>query len=171
MSVHRSYFSKNNTIIVSSFTNTGKSPYTELYFGSANDVVSPLGYSRYIFDLDLTDLKDKFESGIISSACTSFSGITHKLKMTNTSSFDKSLLNGSIWDGRLRATSFDLNLIRIPKTSGSTGAPQTWDNGVGSDFYDVQNTSNFSNGLLTPIMLPDNKSFSQRPSNWFQRTT
>jgi hypothetical protein len=171
MSVHRSYFSRNNTILLSSFTNTGKSPYTELYFGTANDVISSVGYSRFIFDLDLTELIKKFSSGVISSACTSFSGITHKLKMTNTLSFDKSLINDSMWDGRLRATSFDLNLIRIPKTSGSTGEPQFWDGGVGSDFYDVRNTTNFTNGLLTPIMLPDNKSYSQRPSNWFQTTT
>ena len=109
MSVHRSYFSRNNTILLSSFTNTGKSPYTELYFGTANDVISSVGYSRFIFDLDLTELIKKFSSGVISSACTSFSGITHKLKMTNTLAFDKSLINGSMWDGRLRATSFDLN--------------------------------------------------------------
>ena len=172
MSVHRSYFSKNNTIIVSSFTNTGKSPYTELYFGSANDVVSPLGYSRYIFDLDLTDLKDKFESGIISSACTSFSGITHKLKMTNTSSFDKSLLNGSIWDGRLRATSFDLNLLRIPLTSGSTGDSQLWDEGVGYDYYDVKKTTNTQFAQFSPTnFTPGDNSYSQRPSNFYQRTT
>ena len=171
MSIHRSYFSKNNTILVSSFTNTGKSPYTELYFGSANDVVSPVGYSRYLFDLDLTSLLEKFSSGVISTGCTSFSGITHKLIMTNTSAFDKSLINDSMWDGRQRATSFDLNLIRIPKTSGSTGDPQTWDGGVGSDFYDIKNTTNYTNGLLTPIALPTNKSYSQRPSNWYQRTT
>ena len=171
MSIHRSYFSKNNTILVSSFTNTGKSPYTELYFGSANDVASPVGYSRYLFDLDLTSLIEKFSTGIISTGCTNFSGITHKLIMTNTSAFDKSLINDSMWDGRQRATSFDLNLIRIPKTSGSTGGPQTWDGGVGSDFYDVKNTTNYTNGLLTPLALPNNKSYSQRPSNWYQRTT
>ena len=171
MSTHRSYFSKNNTILNNSFTNTGKAPYTEIYFGSAIDVISPLGYSRFIFDLDLTELINKFSSSTISTGCTGFNGISHKLKMTNTSSFDKELINTEMWNGRLRATSFDLNLVRIPKISGSTGDSQTWDNGVGSDYYDVKNTTNFSNGLLTPIMLPDNKSFSQRPSNWYQRTT
>jgi hypothetical protein len=97
--------------------------------------------------------------------------MTHILRMTNTSSFDKSLLNGQMWDGRLRATSFDLNLIRIPKTSGATGSPQTWDEGVGSDYYDVRNTRNYYNGLLAPIALPENDSYSQRPSNWYQRNT
>jgi len=171
MSIHRSYFKRNNTILNDSFTNTGRAPYTELYFGSAKDVISPKGFSRFIFDLDLTSLIDKISSGVISTGCTNFSQIKHILRMTNTSSFDKNLLNTEMWDGRLRATSFDLNLIRIPKTSGNTGDPQYWDEGVGSDYYDVKKTSNTSNGLLTPIMLPENRSYSQRPSNWFQTTT
>lgn len=171
MSIHRSYFSKNNTIQYRSFTNVGRAPYTELYFGSANDVLSSPGYSRFIFDLDLTELIEKFNSGLISTACTNFNGITHKLKMTNTSSFDERYLNTEMSNGRLRATSFDLELHRIPKTSGQTGNPQNWDEGVGNDYYYVKNTSNYSNGLLTPIALPDDKSYSQRPSNWYQSTT
>lgn len=171
MSIHRSYFSKNNTIFYNSFTNVGLAPYTEIYFGSAMDVISPVGYSRFIFDLNLTNLIEKFSTGVISTGCTGFSGITHTLRMINTSTFDKSLLNSEMWNGRLRATSFDLNLIRIPKVSGDTGSPQSWDEGVGSDYYDIQNTRNFSNGLLTPIALPQNRSYSQRPSNWYQRTT
>jgi len=171
MSIHRSYFSKNNTIQYRSFTNTGRAPYTELYFGSANDVLSSPGYSRFIFDLDLTELISKINSNIISTACTNFNGITHKLKMTNTSSFDERYLNTEMSNGRLRATSFDLELHRIPKTSGQTGEPQNWDEGVGSDFYYVKNTTNYSNGLLTPIALPEDKSYSQRPSNWYQPNT
>ena len=171
MSIHRSYFSKNNTIQYKSFTNTGRAPYTELYFGSATDVLSSPGYSRFIFDLDLSELINKINSNIVSTACTNFNGITHKLKMTNTSSFDESYLNTEMSNGRLRATSFDLELHRIPKTSGQTGNPQSWDEGVGSDYYYVKNTTNYSNGLLTPIVLPDDKSYSQRPSNWYQPTT
>jgi hypothetical protein len=91
--------------------------------------------------------------------------------MTNTSSFDKSLLNDTTSTGRRRATSFDLILFRIPLTSGTTGNPQSWDEGVGYDYYNVTKTLNSSNGLLTPIALPQDKSFSQRPSNWFQTTT
>ena len=37
MSIHKSYFSKNNTIQFSSFTNTGLAPYTELYFPLTKD--------------------------------------------------------------------------------------------------------------------------------------
>lgn len=171
MSIHRSYFSRNNTIQVNSVTNTGQSPWTELYFGSASDVISNKGYSRFIFDLDLTLLQQKITGNTISTGCTGFSGITHTLRMTNTSAFDRELLNDTTSTGRRRATSFDLILFRIPLTSGSTGAEQTWDEGVGYDYYNVTNTLNTNNGLLTPVALPLDKSFSQRASNWYQRTT
>jgi len=54
--------------------------------------------------------------------------------MTNTSSFDEDLLNTSMSNGRMRATSFDLILFRIPDTSGQFGDPQYWDEGVGYDY-------------------------------------
>ena len=112
MSVHFSYFSRNNTLLSNSYTNTGRAPYTQLYFGASLDTLSESAFSRFIFDLDLTDLIQKISDGVISTGCTGFSGITHTLKMVNTSSFDRA---------QLRATSFDLNLIRIPLTSGNTG--------------------------------------------------
>ena len=52
MSVHKSYLSKNNTIIYNSTTNTGLNPVTELFFGRADNVLSTPGYSRFIFDID-----------------------------------------------------------------------------------------------------------------------
>ena len=171
MSIHRSYFKKNNTLLLNSFTNTGKSPYTELYFGTANDQISSTGFSRFIFDLDFSQLVSKIQNKIISTGCTSFSSMTHTLRMTNTSSFDLELLNSTTSSGRRRATSFDLILFRIPLTSGNTGSAQTWDEGVGYDFYDVQRTISQPNGLLSPVLLPEDKSYSQRPSNWYQGTT
>ena len=133
MSIHRSYFNRNNTIQYNSFTNTGKSPWTELYFGDAPDSISPRGFSRFIFDLDLSLLIEKINDKVISTGCTGFSGITHTLRMTNTSSFDNDLLNDTTSNGRRRATSFDLVLFRIPLTSGDTGSSQSWDEGVGYD--------------------------------------
>ena len=172
MSIHLSYFSKNNTILSNSYVNTGKSPYTQLYFGSSDTVIASPGYSRFIFDLDLSQLVGKIQDKTISTGCVGFSGITHTLRMTNTSSFDKEALSNEYTSqGRLRATSFDLILFRIPLTSGTTGTAQLWDEGVGYDYYDVQRTLNSSNGLLSPIALPQDKSYSQRPSNWFQKTT
>lgn len=162
MSVHFSYFSRNNTLLSGSFTNTGKAPYTQLYFGASLDTLRNSAYSRFIFDLDLTDLITKIQSGLISTGCTGFNNMTHKLKMVNTSSFDRA---------QLRATSFDLNLIRIPLTSGATGTPQTWDEGVGYDYYDVKNTANSQFGQLSPTNFTDDLSYSQRPSNFYQRST
>jgi hypothetical protein len=60
---------------------------------------------------------------------------------------------------RRRATSFDLILFRIPQVSGTTGGAQVWDEGVGYDYYDV----------VTEV--PNDKNYSDRPSNWIQTTT
>jgi hypothetical protein len=76
----------------------------ELFYGNGG-VADPTGYSRFIFDLDLELLKQKILTGVISLDCQ-ISGMRHTLKMTNTSYFDKDLLNTSTPDGRLRATSF-----------------------------------------------------------------
>ena len=157
MSIYRSYFDKSDTIIYNSYTNTGRNPIVELFYGRANNSSAPIGYSRYLFSLDLTGLTQNISQGYISGGCNNT--LTHTLKMTNTSFFDKDLLNDTTSQGRRRATSFDLVLLRIPKYSGSTGISQSWDSGVGYDYYDFGVTN-----------LND-RSFSQRPSNWFERTT
>jgi len=64
MSINNSYFSRNNTIIYNSFTNTGRNPVTELFFGTTAISQFPLGYSRFIFDLDLDLLKSKIADNI-----------------------------------------------------------------------------------------------------------
>jgi hypothetical protein len=152
MSIHKSYFNKSNTIIYNSYSNTARNPIVELFFGRLSNIAIPFGFSRYIFNLDLFSLQTKISENIISTGCTGFSNITHKLKMTNTSSFDMDLINDTTSQGRRRATSFDLILFRIPQN-------QYWDSGVGYDYY------NFGVSNL------NDKSFSERPSNWFERTT
>jgi len=159
MSILRSYVNKNNTIISNSYVNTGRNPVIELNFGASDYIVPNYGYSRLLFDLDLELLRQNIAEGIISTGCTT--GMTHVLQMTNTSSFDNELLNTFMSNERRRATSFDLILFRIPKTSGSTGNPQFWDEGVGFDYTYQPVVSQFS----------DNVPFSERPSNWFQTTT
>jgi hypothetical protein len=151
MSINNSYFSKNNTIISNSLTNTGRNPVTELFYGSLATSQYPNGYSRFIFDLDLTLLQEKVSDGTISSTCTDV--MTHTLRMVNTSTFSLETLNTSTSQGRLRATSFDLVLFRIPNN-------QMWDEGVGYDFADL--IYEYSNS---------DKNFSIRPSNWIQTTT
>ena len=157
MSIHNSYFSRNNTIVYNSYVNTGRNPVMQLYYGDGG-LVNPVGYSRFIFDIDLTSLREKIAQGIISTNCLN-SEMIHTLKMTNTSSFNNELLNTSMPDGSMRATSFDLILFRIPPVNFDPTLPQTWDEGVGYDFYDI------------PEPLGPNRSYSVRPSNWFERTT
>jgi hypothetical protein len=157
MSINKSYFSRNNTIISNSYTNTGRNPVTELFFGTTTVTQYPLGYSRFIFDLNLDLLREKISNGTISSTCSS---MNHTLRMINTSTFDKELLNTTTSQGRLRATSFDLVLLRIPPIDFDQNQPQRWDEGVGYDFAD-----------LIYQYSPFDRNFSTRPSNWYETTT
>jgi hypothetical protein len=158
MSINNSYFSKNNTLISKSFTNTGRNPVTELFFGTTAVSQYPIGYSRFIFNLDLSLLLEKIAEGTITTGCTD--NMTHTLRMVNTSTFDIELLNTSTSQGRIRATSFDLILFRIPYINDNQDTPQIWDEGVGYDFADL--LYEYSNS---------DKNFSNRPSNWYQTTT
>ena len=159
MSILRSYYNKNNTIISNSLVNTGRNPVMQLFFGGDLATFAPRGFTRFIFDLDLDLLRENLESGVISTGCTT--GMTHTLTMTNSSFFDIDLLNTTTSDGSRRATSFDLILFRIPQYSGTTGSGQTWDEGVGFDYVSNKAIAEFS----------ENVPYSTRPSNWFQRTT
>jgi hypothetical protein len=157
MSIHNSYFNRNNTILSNVHTNTGRSPITELYFGTTTAQNPSVSISRFIFDLDINSLQEKYNDGIISVECTT--GLTHTLIMRNTASFDVGLLNTLIpSENRARGTSFDLVLFRIPNTTIVDGSPQLWDEGVGYDYVDI--VSNF-----------EDVTFSDRPSNWYQTTT
>jgi hypothetical protein len=158
MSINNSYFSRNNTIISNSFTNTGRNPVTELFYGTTAVTQYPIGYSRFIFDLDLSLLFEKVNNGTISTTCPD--GLVHSLRMTNTSNFTKELLNTFTSQGRRRATSFDLILFRIPFVNNDPSLPQLWDEGVGYDFADL--VYEYSN---------TDRNFSNRPSNWYETTT
>jgi hypothetical protein len=169
MSILRSYIDKNNTIISDSYVNTGRNPIVELNFGASDYIIPNYGYTRYLFNLDLDLLRENITTGVISTDCTS--GMTHVLSMTNTSSFDNELTNTFMTNERRRASSFDLILFRIPKTSGDTGNPQYWDEGVGYDYSDFNLNHNTPYGGSTPITYVDSRAYSTRPSNWYQTTT
>ena len=138
MSYFRSYFEKNNTIIKNSQVNTAKNPNTEIFYGS--------GFSKFIFKVDLTDLKSKIDNGdyVVNS------NTKHYLKMTNTIFGDEAFLGQKRGSGRERATSFDLIIFKIT---------EYWDEGVG---FDYEQAYDFTTG---------NETFDERPSNWFNRTT
>jgi hypothetical protein len=165
MSIHKSYFSKNNTIIYNSSGNTGLNPVSELFFGRTNNTLSSPGFSRFIFDIDLSQLQSKINSGVIYTG----SQMTHVLKMTNTLMFNYDLLNTTTTDNRRRASSFDLYLYRIPKVD-LTGTTQTWDEGVGYDYYDTTNLQSSNASLTTSNNRDNDKNYSNRPSNWYTRS-
>ena len=172
MSIHRSYFKKNNTIIAYSHVNTAKNPVTQLFYGKSPEPscvftgfsgdscnnqtgftsVHHQGFSRFIFDVDLDDLKTKINSCCIELSAT---GTTHCLKMTNTSNFDDKLLNDKVLiNDTRRATSFDLILFKA--LSG-----HSWDEGVGYDYL-------VPDGMFEPEF---DITHSTRPSHWFSATT
>lgn len=169
MSIFRSYISKNNTLISNSLTNTGRNPVTEISFGASDYLIPNYGYSRFIFDLDLTKLLNNINDGVISTGCTD--NMTHFFQMTNTSSFDEQLINSKMTTGRRRSTSFDLILFRIPKTEDLYGVPQYWDGGVGYDFNEFNLAVVNNQGGGSPLTYIDDRSYSTRPSNWYQTTT
>lgn len=139
--VIKTYFDRNNTIVKNSNVNTGLSPISELFYGGDTTIGQ---YSRFLFHFDETRLVNLYTGGTF----TDLTKLKHTLRMTNTSSFDKSLLNGT-YGSQERATSFDLIIFKIN---------QDWDNGVG---YDYQPT-NYVNG--------DN-AFSNGASNWISAQT
>ncbi len=138
MSYFRSYFNKNNTLIKDSQVNTAKNPNTEIFYGS--------GFSKYIFRVNLDDLKSKVDSGefVLNS------NTRHYLNLTNTIFGDESLKGVKRGTGRERTTSFDLIVFKIS---------EFWDEGVG---FDYEQAYDYTSG---------NETFDQRPSNWFNRTT
>ena len=166
MSIYRSYFNRNNTLISNSTTNTGQNPVVELSFGASDYLIPNYGFSRFIFDIDLTGMRNLISTGVISTACTN--NMIHTLQMRNTSSFED-LLNTKMTNGRRRATSFNLILFRIPKTSGDTGNIQYWAEGVGYDYNEFNLAVNNSQGGGSPLTYIDDRSYSSRPSNWTKR--
>jgi hypothetical protein len=167
MSINNSYFSRNNTIVYGNYVNTGRNPVTELFFGFEKDLLSSPGFSRFIFNINKDLLFEKVNQGIISFNCSD--DIKHRLCLKNTCSFDKELLNEINTSGRRRATSFDLFLFRIPQKNSIQ--EQNWDEGVGYDYTNSTKTINTSNSNQISKGISTDKSYSDRPSNWFQTTT
>lgn len=139
MSYFRSYFEKNNTIIKNSQVNTAKNPTTEIFYGS--------GFSKFIFKVDFTELKNKVESGeyVIDD------NTKHTLHLTNTIFGDETFLGAKRGTGRQRTNSFDIIVFKVT---------EFWDEGLGFDYED--GGYDFTTG---------NETFDERPSNWFNRTT
>ena len=141
---HRTYFDKNNTIIRNTYTNTGRNPISELFYGGSLSTGSTK-YSRYIFHFSLSDLISKYEDKTFAD----ITKLSHKIKLFNTSQFK--LKTDAEERGAARATSFDLILFSIP---------QYFDEGVG---YDYEVFVSKESSL--------NDTFKVTPSNWYERTS
>jgi hypothetical protein len=141
--VIKTYFDKNNTIALNDYTNTGRNPIAELFYGGSDGTNT---YSRYLFHFDETRLKSLYTGGTF----TDLTKLKHTLKLTNTSSFDTSLLNGTYMGSYQRSSSFDLIVFKIS---------EDWDEGVG---YDYRNAANIITGEAVA---------STQPSNWFYSKT
>jgi hypothetical protein len=139
MSIFRSYFKKNTTLISTNLTNNSQNPVTEISYGSLQQRLT-----RFIFDIDLQDLIDKINNGII----VPNTGMTHTLHMTNTISYAQQYLGKKSYSDTIeRASSFDLELFNID---------EDWDEGSGYDF------------IYGDIIYPDTV---EQASNWEYRKT
>lgn len=118
MSTFKSYFSKNNTIISNSPTNTAKNPVSELFYGGF--------YSRMLLQIDLSELIDRINQGYINRNSIQ----KHTLKLTNTiNPTDSSFFNEHLDFTTKRASSFSLIAFKIE---------QDWDEGTGYDYTDTR---------------------------------
>lgn len=142
----RTFLDRNNTIMYDRIRNTGKNPVTELFYGSSYSDNKPY-FSRYIFQFDIQRILDLRTNGMFPD----LTKLKHTLRMTNTGTFDASLLGDKTADGKDRTSSFDLNLFKVK---------QPWDEGIG---YDFDGQKYFSS--LDATVISDN------PSNWLEART
>lgn len=135
MSTFRSYFKKNNTLLSNNLTNNSQNPVTEISYGTTLADVS-----RFILDIDLSDLQAKIAQGLLIPNAT----MKHVLHLTNTISYAPQYIGRKSYSTAInRASSFDLEFFNIN---------QEWDEGSGYDliyreelvFNQVEQASNWS---------------------------
>ena len=117
MSVYRSYFQKNNTLIENNGLNVSQNPVGEISYGTSNKTVT-----RIIFKVDLEPLMDK----IIAEGINPKSIKSHRLVLTNTIAQRPDLLGKLSYSQSIeRASSFSLDLFTVV---------EDWDEGAGYEF-------------------------------------
>lgn len=149
MSVFRSYFSANNTIISKSFANTGRNEVMELAYGNT---LIPSGtgdtiYTRYLFRPDLANLQQAISDSLVGN----IQG--HRLRMYNTLILDKKLIEKKAYDNSKRGYGFTLNLYRLD---------EPFVEGTGHDFI-------YPNTFTPTVSLTDIER-NDNASNWYFRT-
>lgn len=142
MSITRTYFDKNNTIISTprNEVNTGRNPVTDIFYG--------VDVSRFLFYIDLNALRDRITDKTINVS----SILRHTLKLKNTTDSDvmpyRDYNNQVRFSDKHHATSFDLELMPIL---------EEWDEGMGYD-ADIITTEE------------DELTYVKTASNWDNRT-
>ena len=104
-------------------------------------------FSKFLFKVDFTDLKNKVNNNEL----VVDSNTRHTLHLTNTIFGDEGQKGLNRTTGRDRTSSFDLILFKLD---------EYWDEGLGFDYAD--SGYDFVSG---------NRTFDERPSNWYYRTT
>ena len=139
MTIYRSYFSKNNTLISGNLTNNAKNPVCEISYGTPDKELS-----RFIFDIDLSNLENNINNGLINSSNI----ISHKLCMTNTIRYAEEYIGKHSYSSSIhRASDFALDLFQIN---------QDWSEGTSYDFVygvnylnnEIEQASNWVNSEL-----------------------
>jgi hypothetical protein len=113
----------------------------------ATEIFYGSSFSKFLFKVDFTDLKNKVNNGEL----VVDSNTRHTLHLTNTIFGDEGQKGLNRTTGRDRTSSFDLIVFSLG---------QFWDEGLGFDYAD--SGYDFVNG---------NRTFDERPSNWYYRTT
>jgi len=147
MTIFRSYFSKNNTLIDNNLSNNSQNPVTEISYGTVDSQVT-----RFIFDIDLDLLRERITEGFINPEKI----VKHILHVTNTISNAQEYIGKRSYSLDIeRATSFNLDLFNVT---------EDWDEGSGYDFaYADHSGFMYVDVVNGPINL--------QASNWYYRQT
>lgn len=146
----KSFITQSNTIYSGSEINTALNPVVDLFYGD--------GFSRYIFKVDISKIKEKYTNGEFPIT----SGLTHNIKFFNAGRFDKT--DGTddstfgLTEDKKRTSSFKLVVSEI----------DMFDEGNGySDYISVSKTpsnwykpTNTSTGWTAPTIIGYTNNFS-----------
>ena len=129
MSIFRSYFNAQATLLANNVTNNSQNPIVELY--RAEDA-----FSRYIFSVDLSYLRNKVSGYTISSGNV----VSHVVNISNAIRYRPDLIGKTFVNGFLRDQNFALQLftVDVPFTDG-TGYDYIYS--TGTTFGDQVNLS------------------------------
>lgn len=141
MSIIRSYFSKNTTLIKGNYSNNSRNPVFELSYGGSLSSSSTY-ISRYVFKIDLDNVIEKInDDKLFQSNITS-----HKIKIKNVISESKDLIGGLFIDAYRGSNA---TVLAFPLN-------ENFVEGTGFDF--IYNATAYNENFL-----------NQTPANWYYR--